>query len=174
MKTAGYVLFALLLASCNAIRVNYDYDKATDFSNYNTFNYYPDMNTGLSELDNKRLFRVLDIALRSKGLVFSEEPDFLINIQSNVFQTPQNSNVGVGLGGGGGNVGGGVSIGIPVGRSNLERQIQFDFVDNQKDMLFWQAVSESPFREDGSPLQREQQLKEIVDKVLSKYPPKSK
>ncbi|WP_345741615.1 DUF4136 domain-containing protein [Ulvibacterium marinum] len=174
MKTAGYILLVLLLGSCNAIRVNYDYDKATDFSNYTTFNYYSDMDTGLSELDDKRLFRVLDIALQSKGLVFSEEPDFLINIQSNTFQTPRNSNVGLGVGGGGGNVGGGVSIGIPVGRPNLERQIQFDFVDNQKDMLFWQAVSESSFKEDASPLEREQKLKEIVEKVLSKYPPKTR
>ncbi|MEO1012336.1 MAG: DUF4136 domain-containing protein [Bacteroidota bacterium] len=174
MKTANYIVLILLMVSCQAIRVNYDYDEATNFTDYSTFNYYPDMDTGLSELDTKRLLGVLDIALKSKGMVFSEEPDFLINITSSTYQSQQNSAVGVGLGGGGGNVGGGVNIGIPVGRGNLERQIQFDFVDTQKDVLFWQAISESAFREKVSPAEREQNLREIVEKVLSKYPPKTK
>ena len=168
------VILVLLFVSCNTVKVNYDYDKDADFSNYNTYNYYSDMETGLSELDNKRLFKALDIALQSKGLVFSEEPDFFINIDGKSFHMPQNTSVGVGVGGSGRRMGGGISVGIPVGQPNLERIIRFDFVDAKKDALFWQAVSNSSFKEDLPPIIREQKLQELAQKILSKYPPKTR
>lgn len=170
------VLFMVLclLNACSAVRVNYDYDKATDFSNYTTYNYYSDIETGLSELDEKRLLNLMDITLQIKGMVYSEEPDFIINIRSESFQAAQNTSVGVGVGGGGRNVGGGLSVGIPVGGKTLRRQITFDFVDAKKEQLFWQANSESSFKENVSPIVREQKLAELVDKMLSKYPPKSR
>lgn len=162
----------LLFVSCGTVNVRYDYEKSTNFSNYNTYNYYADLDTGMSDFDTKRLLAVLDAALREKGMLLSEEPDFYINIKSTVFEAPQNSAVGVGLGGTGRNVGGGVSVGIPVGGSKIQREIQFDFVDNQKDALFWQASSVSNFREKTTPDEKERQLKEVVNKVLAKYPPK--
>lgn len=162
----------LLLASCGAIRVNYDYDKETDFSDYTTYNYFSDMNTGLSEFDTKRLLNAMDIILKNKGLLFSEEPDFLINIQSNSYQAPRNNTVGVGVGGTGRNVGGGVSVGIPVGQAKLERQIKFDFVDAKRDVLFWQANSRSSLKENVKPELREQKLQELVERVFEKYPSK--
>ncbi|WP_372975852.1 DUF4136 domain-containing protein, partial [Muriicola sp.] len=106
----------LLLLSCSSLRVDYDYDPGTDFSSYRTYNYYPDMQTGLSDLDTRRLLSSLDSVLLSKGFSSSEEPDFLINIESRELRLPRNSSVGVGLGGGGRNMGGGVSIGVPIGR----------------------------------------------------------
>ncbi len=144
MKKKLLLLVYLLLVSCNAIRVNYD--KETDFSNYTTYNYYADMDTGLSELDTKRLLRSIDFVLRTKGLQLSEESDFLINIQSQTFQSPHGNTVGVGVSGTGRRVGGGVTIGIPMGNSKLERQIQFDFVDRVKDAIFWQATGDTSFR----------------------------
>jgi len=174
MKYLQALLVIILMVSCNAIRVNYDYDKETDFSAYTTYNYYADMETGLSELDVKRLLAAMDIALQTKGLLFSEEPDMWINIKSNTFRTQPNNSVGVGVGGAGRSVGGGVSIGIPVGQANLQREIQFDFVDAKKDMLFWEASSISAFKENDLPIVRERRLQELVDKVLAKYPPKKK
>ncbi|NNE76937.1 MAG: DUF4136 domain-containing protein, partial [Pricia sp.] len=99
MKSLGLFLLIIVSGSCGSIRVNYDYDKDTDFSNYSTYNYYPDMLTGLSELDNKRLLNAVDTEMRLKGIRFSEDPDFLVNIESRSFQAPRNNNVGVGLGG---------------------------------------------------------------------------
>ncbi len=174
MKRHAFIALLIIFTSCSAVRVNYDYDKETDFSNYITYSFYPDMETGLSELDSKRLLNAVDMTLQSKGLIFSEEPDFLINIESRAFQAPKNSTVGVGVGGTGGNVGGGVSVGIPVGQPKLERTIQFDFVDSKKDMLFWQAVSSDTFKENVLPIEREQNIQALVDKVFAKYPPNKK
>jgi len=165
------VIPLVILFSCGAVQVNYDYDRATDFSNYATYNYFSDMDSGLSGLDEKRLLRVLDSTLQAKGYLLAEEPDFLINILSSSFQKAPNNSVGVGVGGTGRNVGGGVSVGIPIGGSGLTRNIQFDFVDAEKDALFWQAVSESGYRDNASPSVREAQLRKVVAKVFAKFPP---
>lgn len=166
----GFIL--ILLASCNATKVSYDYDRQTDFGAYTTYNYFGEMDTGLNGLDEKRLMDALDATLGEKGLLFAEEPDILINIKSTVLSSQPGNNVGVGLGGGGGNVGGGVSIGIPVGGGpKLARELQIDFVDANKDILIWQALSESPFREGGTPMEKEEKLQMLVAKIFSKYPP---
>ncbi len=163
-----------LLISCAGVRVNYDYDKATNFSNYASYNYFSDIESGLSELDEKRLVGILDSILQVKGYLLAEEPDFYINILSSQYRNTPNNAVGVGIGGTGRNVGGGISVGLPLGSSGIQRQIQFDFVDAQKDAMFWQATSESGYRENASPSVRKERLRAVVIKVFSKFPPKAK
>ncbi|MGM5470512.1 DUF4136 domain-containing protein [Flavobacteriaceae bacterium LMO-SS05] len=172
MKNLVLILILLSITSCAPIRVSYDYEKGTDFSKYKSYNYYSDLNSGLSELDTKRLLDALDQNLQAKGLSLSETPDFFIDIKSSTYQENQSSSVGVGLGGGGGHVGGGVSIGIPIGQANINRQIQFDFVNENANGLFWQAVSESSFNPNATPEKREAVLQAIVAKVLVGFPPK--
>jgi len=171
MRILFFSVVLIVLTSCRAVKVNYDYNDQTDFTAYSTYNYFGDMETGLSELDEKRLMDALDATLGEKGYMFAEEPDLFINIKSTVYQSQGGNNVGVGLGGGGGNIGGGLSIGIPVGGPKMTRELQIDFVDANKDMLIWQAISESPFREGDTPQEKSEKLQVVVDKVFSKYPP---
>ena len=172
MKSICMVFVLLLLTACGSVKVYHDYDTQTDFSNYATYNFYPELQTGLSPLDEKRLLDAIDAELQLKGIRFSEDPDFYVNVKTRFFKAPQNTSVGVGLGGGGRNVGGGVSVGIPVGEPNQKREIRFDFVDTQKDLLIWNAVTESSFKENYTPEKRESVLQHIVTKALAKYPPK--
>lgn len=168
------VVFLFMFISCASVHVSYDYDTATDFSSYTTYNYYPEMETGLNQLDSKRLIKAVDSVMLAKGFQFSEEPEFLINIKSSAFRSPQGSSFGVGVGGGSGGVGGGVSVGLPLGQPNYEREIVFDLVDSQKDVLIWQAVSSSNYRDNAAPATREKQLREVVRKVFAKFPPNLK
>jgi len=172
MKNLLLIPILLLVLSCSSIRVNYDYETSADFSKYKSYNYYSNINSGLSELDTKRLLDALDAGLQAKGINLSDTPDFYIDIKSSEYQEIQNSSVGVGLGGGGGNVGGGISVGIPIGQSNISRQIQFDFVDENGKGLFWQAISESSYEPNATPDKREAILIAIVAKVLEGFPPK--
>ena len=174
MKHLYLLLTVILLTSCSSIRVNYDYEKTRDFTQYKTYNYFSDVKTGLSELDSKRLFKAFDNAMQSRGYALSETPDFLIDIKSSEFQQQRNNNVGVGLGGSGRNVGGGISIGLPIGQSQLGRKIVFDFVDESNNGLFWQAVSESNYKPNASPEKREAQFIALVNKVLKGFPPEVK
>jgi len=170
MKTFKLLVVSFLLLSCGAT-VNYDYDSKTDFSDYKTYNYFNNIESGLSELDLKRLMKALDNSMAAKGYTLSETPDFFIDIKSSEFRNNNGSNVGVGVGGGGRNVGGGVSIGLPIGQSKLSRQIIIDFVDKNATKLFWQAVSESSYNPNAKPEKREAAFIELVNKILSKYPP---
>ncbi len=171
MKSLKVIVLTLLIVGCAPIQVTYDYDRTTRFEDYKTYSYYVDMNTGLSELDTKRLIRAIDSKMTAKGFRFSDTPDFFIDIKSREYLEGQRSAVGVGLGGGGGNVGGGISIGIPVGGSRVNRQIIIDFVDENKRQLFWQAVSESNYNPNAIPGEREERLNAIVEKVFLEYPP---
>lgn len=173
MKKLIILTLILGAASCAPIRVNYDYDKGTDFTKYKTYNYFSDMKTGLSELDTKRFLEALDAKLETLGIMYSETPDFFIDVKSSTYQSAQRNTVGVGLGGGGRSMGGGISIGLPIGQSNANRQITIDFVDENLKQLFWQALSESSFTPNASPQVREDQLKAIIEKIFSKYPPKN-
>ena len=152
--------------------VNYDYEKTTDFSKYKTYNYFDDMKTGLSQLDNKRLLKAMDVKLKTMGLTRSDNPDFYVDLQSQEIQSQNNSNVGVGVGGTGGNVGGGVSVGIPLGQNQNTRELLIEFVDDTKGGTFWQAISESSYTPNASPEKREEKFKALVDKIFTQYPPK--
>ena len=171
MRFLKSTILAFLIISCAPIRVDYDYDKSTNFNTYKTYQYYADMETGLSELDTKRLLNALDAKMAAKGFSVSENPDFFIDIKSAEYRAPQRQTVGVGVGGSGRNVGGGISIGLPVGQANINRQITIDFVDETKKQLFWQALSETSFNPKATPEKREARLIAIVEKVLFAYPP---
>lgn len=153
--------------------VNYDYEKSTDFTQYKAYNYFDDMKTGLSALDNKRIIKAIDAKLETMGLTRSDDADFYIDIQSQDIQNRNNSNVGVGVGGGGGRGFGGVSVGVPLGGSQNSREIVIDFVDiNKGEKLFWQAVSESSYRPNSSPEKRQANFDALIEKIFAGYPPK--
>jgi len=109
--------------------------------------------------------------MQAKGFSISETPDFYVNVVSSEYENANRNNVGVGVGGGGRNVGGGISIGLPIGQPKMNRVILFEFIDEKGIGLFWQAESESGFNPNASPEQREARFKTIVEKVMSKYPP---
>ncbi len=172
MRLIFPVLGFFLIVSCSTVRVSYDYDKQVDFSRYKTYNYYSDMVTGLSELDNNRLMNSFDDLMSAKGLSISADPDFYVNVRSEEYDNPNAGGVGVSMGGTGRNVGGGMTIGMPLGRAAMTRYMTFAFIDEDGVGLFWQAQSESGFNLNASPAVRDQQILELVKKVLDGFPPK--
>jgi hypothetical protein len=170
MKALKYIFVLLFITSCGSF-VDYDYEENTDFSAYKTYNYFTDIKTGFSQLDNKRLFAAIDAKLAIMGFTKSENPSFRIDIQSGeIINNP--NNVGIGMGGTGGAVGGGVSFGIPVGASTTQREVNIEFVDDSKTGVFWQAVTIISQHANNTPEKREAAFVKMVDKVFSKYPPK--
>ena len=169
-----YSLFLLVFVSlsCTTTKATFDYDKQANFTAYKTYNYYADATTGLSDLDIKRLYHQLDSLLVIKGFQKAETPDILINIIANAYVAPTNNTVGVGVGGTGRNVGGGISIGLPIGSPTINQQITIDFVDAQKDALVWQAIVNGHFKENATPQTKEAYFKKVAEKALAGYPPK--
>lgn len=171
MKLLKTLIVLLLLTSCGAY-VDYDYEKSTNFSDYKTYNYFTDMDTGFSQLDDKRLMRALDAKLYAMGFTKNDDPSFRIDIQSGEITNNSNSNVGIGMGGTGRNVGGGVTVGFPIGSNTVQREVSIEFVDDSKNGVFWQAIT-TLSNIGTTPEKREASFAKMVEKVFSKYPPKN-
>src|SRR5690606_17970311 len=122
----------LLLTSCNAPRSFIDYDEQVNFSNIRTYNMLPELQSGLSELDEERLLRSLEAGLREEGLSPAAAPDALVNVYSEEFQQQSQNSLGIGVGGTGRNVGVGISGGIPLGGPDTWLSLTFDIIDAER------------------------------------------
>ncbi len=171
MKIFRLLAIVLFVVSCNAPQAIYDYDEQAEFTSYRTYSIYPELYTGLSQLDERRLINSLESQLQQEGLSPSENPDLLVNVYSEEYRQDNNSRLGVGVGGTGRNVGVGVSGGIPLGGPDTYLRLTFDFIDARTDALVWQAVVESPFDLNADPSARQKRFAQIVQKALAGYPP---
>lgn len=170
MKPFYYILIlTFVLGGCGATVV-VDYDSRTDFSNYQSFDFYPDIDSGLSDLDNKRIIRIADSLLQESGFVRSDQPDFLINFYASEHLQNPRSTIGVGVGQSSRHTSIGVSGGIPVGGRVIAQQLTVDFVDRKKDQLFWKAEASGELKERATPEQKEKYYVDVVTKILKKYP----
>lgn len=171
MKNYLTLILLILTFSCGSLRVSHDYDKQADFSKLKSFHFYTTKENGLSDLDNKRIVRLLTEALEAKGFTRSETPDFMISIEANEYENINQNNVGVAVGGTGGNVGGGVSVGFPMQGSRYSRIIYVDFVQENGPGAIWRAEARASYSPNAKPNAREAVLKAVVDKMLEKFPP---
>ncbi len=158
------------LTSCGVV-ASYDYDKETNFKNYNTYNYYATIESGLSQLDNKRIIKITDSILQLNGYTKSTTPDFRINYYTKEGSISNRNTIGVGIGGGGRNVGYGISGGIPIGGKTIDQQVTLDFIDAKQDRLIWQGIIDGAIKEKASPQWKEAYYKKIISKLLKGFPP---
>lgn len=171
MKFFSILILSIFLVSCGAT-VAVDYDNQVDFSKYNSYNYFPTIDSGLNQLDDNRIIQITDSLLQQRGFVKSETPQLYINFYARETISSSRNTIGIGVGGSGSNVGVGVSGGIPIGGNVLNQQLTMDFIDTEKDDLVWQAVAEGEMKERSTPQQKEAYYMSVLQKILAKYPPK--
>ena len=173
MKYHLFALMALVAASCGTIaRVDYDVD--TDFSNYKSYSSYPILDSGLSDLDDKRILKLCDSILQLNGFVKSEKPDFIFNFYASEQLDRSRSTIGIGVGGGGRNGGFGVSGGIPIEGYKIDQQFTMDIIDRKKDKLIWQGIVNRHYPQEANPTQMYEHYEKVLLAIFSKFPPKSK
>lgn len=171
MKIIRILIPILLLVACNAPRSFIDYDEQADFSAITSYNIFPELQSGLSELDEERLLRSLEAGFKNEGLVQSPNPDILVNVYSEEFMEQSRNSLGIGVGGTGSNVGVGISGGIPLGGPETWLSLTFDIIDAEQDELIWQAVVQSKFDRNASPEERQVAFDRMVAKALEDFPP---
>ena len=164
-----FVFLALLICSCASVTVRTDFDADAPFKDYKTYQLQTDSVTGLSELDERRLYRILDSVLQAQGWRKKPLPDILIDVRSEIYQAAPNS-ASVGVGGTGGQIGGGMQVGIPLNQNSLRRQITFLFVEFRSNLIVWEARAQGPFSEYWNPAKREKELRKVVLKTLERFP----
>lgn len=173
MKYFWILLVTTVLTSCGA-SVAVDYDKQADFTKYTSYNYFPTIDSGLNELDDKRIIQITDSLMYQRGFVKSETPQLYINFYARENISNSRNTIGIGVGGSGRNVGVGVSGGIPIGGKVVNQRLTMDFIDVVKDDLVWQAVAEGEMKERSKPEEKEAYYLSVIQKILRKYPPSKK
>ncbi|PKP26810.1 MAG: DUF4136 domain-containing protein [Bacteroidetes bacterium HGW-Bacteroidetes-2] len=175
MKTLLFSVFALVLfASCSSVRVASDYDTNANFSTYTSYAFFkPGIDKAeISDLDKKRILRAIDAEMSTKGFQKSENPSMLISIF-----TKANERVDVyqnyyGWGSPWG-WGWGYPWAMGYGGSNVstttEGTLYIDIIDAKTNELIWQGMGTASLVRNME--KKEARIKEIVSKILEKYPP---
>lgn len=173
LRIVGCLVLAVVSMACASIRVDHDYDRAFDFGQVRTYDFYPEMKSGLSPLDQKRIIVILEHQFSAMGWKQDADPQIYVNLDSEVFREVSPVQLGVGIGGTGNQLGGAVGVDIPMGdfsSGNLKARITFDLVDAAQMELVWQAVTVSAYFDRMSPEERELWLKKVVDKAFEGFP----
>jgi hypothetical protein len=156
--------------SCTSSKVLTDYDATTDFTKFKSFDFYEDTGEGLNEFDVKRISSAIQKELEIAGLKQNSKPDFFIYFDAIILENINNNTIGVGLGGGGRNGGFGISGAIPIGSKKINEEIRIRFIDTSKNQLFWEASLIASIKEKRTPEERKLHLREIIKKIIGKYP----
>ena len=174
LKILSLLLF-FILSSCSSIKVNSDYDKNIDFTQFKTFAFYKNGidKVEISDLDKKRILHSIDEAMTAKGFTKNETPDLLVNIftkeREQVDVNRFNSGWGYGWGYGWNPYmwGGNTSV-----SRYTEGTLYIDLIDAKKKELIWQGEGEGVLTKDTN--KKDEKIKEFVVKILEQYPPKKK
>ena len=171
-KTIKFLLLLLVFASCSSIRVNSDFDKNVNFSEFKTYAYYK---TGidkvdLSDLDKKRILRSVDEVMTAKGYTKSETPDVLVTFftkeRENVSINQFDSGWGFGWNYGWNPYGWGVVTSVS---RYTEGILYIDIMSTKTKEVIWQGQGEGVLTKDT--YKKDENIKEFVTKILEQFPP---
>jgi len=167
------VLFLFILGSCSSIKVNSDYDKSVDFSQYKTYAFHKRGidRVEISGLDKKRILNAIDMELSKKGMTKSENPDLLINIFTKERERVDVNQYNAGWGYGWGY---GWNPYLWGGRSYVSTYVEgtlyIDLIDAKKKELVWEGEGVGYLTENRE--RKESQINEFVAKIMAQFPPK--
>lgn len=177
------VLPALLcwLVACAGVSVNQDYDPATDFARYHSFDWYAGQrqltgDAGVGDpLLEQRIRAAVGRELVSRGYrkVSDRTPDFLVNYHVSVQQKLTSSGVSVGYGVGSYGSHGGVGIGMgtsPV-RQYEEGTLVIDFIDGASGKLFWRGTGSKALSRNPTPEDTTRTIDTATHEILKQFPP---
>lgn len=177
MKTLKFlpVLLLFVLGSCCAVRVNTDYDKTVDFTQFKTYAFYKNGidKVEISDLDKKRILRSIDEAMAAKGFTKSENPDLLVNFftKSREQVSVNQFNAGWGYGWGWGwnpYFWGGNNTTVS---TSTEGTLYIDLIDAKKKEMIWQGEGVGDLTKRTE--KKDEAVRNFVTKILEQYPPQA-
>jgi hypothetical protein len=174
MKYVSILIIAIFLSACGAT-LTVDYDSEKDFSEYTSYEFYNDIDSGLNQLDDKRIMAAIDKSFDDRDFLKTDYCRFYVNFYASEYLSESRNTLGIGVGGGGGNVGVGVSGGIPIGGNIVNQRLTIDIIDaSEGQSLAWQVIIEGEVIEKATPEQKEAYYFAEINKALLKFPPKQK
>ena len=170
------LISSLFMACSSSIKVTTDYDKGKDFSAYKTYKFVEEVsNIPMNDLNKNRLLNTIEKELIAKGLIKSDDPDLIVDIQISTRQeqsaTTHSSYYG-GYGRRGYRAGGGFSSSYTSIDTYVVGTIFINLVDNKENVLVWQGVGEGTVNFEAK--DREAMMEKNIAKILYGYPPQEK
>lgn len=178
--TSRVLAFSLIawVCGCAPIAVSVDFDPAADFSGFRTFGLLPDPEaTGNPRADNpllhQRVRAALGDQLKSQGYTLSEDPQIWVGYH---LATEKRLDVRVvndyyGYGhwryGGVGRTGPAYTD----VREYEQGMLIIDVVDAARKLVVWRGVGEARVREQPTPEQVEERIRQAVAEILGRFPP---
>lgn len=173
---------ALLLIACQSAPVERDYDTSRDFNQYRTWSWAEPAVTFTpqndprvsSDLTSQRIRQAVSEALDARGLRTADDGD--LEVQIDVISEEEQDQVTTTFGGSIGYWGWGWGGGPAYTQSrSVDYQVltlQVDLRDARDGQLVWRGSDQQQLW-DGAvpPAEREQQIREMVNRILSAYPP---
>ena len=151
VSVAGILALGAGMAGCASDNIRSDYDPTADFSQYETFNFFPDAGpdqTNYQSFFSRYMVAAISREMQARGYTLSEDPDLLINFnaflqeKTDVRTTPAPS-----YGGYYGYRGGFYDPRMGYGYAQethvsqyTEGTFNIDVVDARKKKLVWEAV----------------------------------
>lgn len=159
MRIFFLFITSILLISC-ATSVGVEYDYETNFSNYKTYSYNPEMDSKLNPSEDKLIMEIADKLLPTKNLVKSETPQVYLNFYVNEKKVLSKNTVTVGF--------------IPIGKKVNSQQFNFELINASNNKVLWKAVAKDEMKLNPSPSEKEHYYTGVLQEILLKYPPKNK
>jgi hypothetical protein len=176
------VATALVFGGCSGVRVNQDYDPATDFKSLQTYRWESKTQdkTGDLRIDNPlrdtRIRAAVAGELNQKGFTQATDraPTFLVRYHYTLRQKIESDGAAGGIGFGIGSYG--RSGGIAIGTGNNVREydegsLTIDFVDATSQTLIWRGTGIQRHREYDDPEKASRDINTLVEKILAQFPP---
>ena len=169
--TPVLLLFVVVFASCNSVRVATDYDREANFNEYRTFAFFkPGIDKAeISDLDKKRILRAIESELTARGFTKSENPDLLVSIFTKTRENVNiyNNNMAFGYGWGWSPWYWGP--GYQNVSTNKEGTLYIDLIDADEKELVWQGMGTAALATKVD--KKQETINKIVSEILEKYPP---
>lgn len=169
--TPVLLMFVLVFASCNSVKVATDYDREVNFNQYETFAFFkPGIDKAeISDLDKKRILRAIEAELLEQGLTKSDNPDLLVSIFTKTKENINiyNNNFGYGYGWGWHPWYWGA--GANTVNSTTDGTLYIDLIDAEDKELVWQGMGTAALARDVD--KKQERINEIVEEIMEKYPP---
>jgi len=166
----------VVFAGCSTFSVDSDFDESADFASYRSFDWAPTegmrVAKGYTELTDRRLRNALTEALAAKGIRHSStKPDLLVAYQTGVQERTEYRDTGWGLSHGGRGYAVGVNRSNIEERRYLEGTLMVDLIDADRNSLAWRGRATGVV---GDYENQESRIREAVELIFERYPPKTK
>lgn len=172
-----FVLAILTLwTSCATVKVSYDYDKQSNFSNYKTYAFTDEaMKLPVDDLNRARILQAVETEMKAKGFTKTPNSDVLIDLILKAEQKTEATatNTG-GYGYGRYGYGGGFSSTRIDYDTYVVGTLFISMVDKTTEKIVWSGRGTKTLDETASPEKREANINYAVKLIFTQYPPKKK